>query len=161
MRSPGMRPPGCPPRSVRRSDEGFTIIEMMVALAIIAMAMTIAPAIISGLAGSRLRAASDELVAQLREARGQAIRRGAPVELVFDLAKRSYTTPVEPGFRSLPEIVDAVEVTPERLVQPGRIARIRFLADGTASEARIALRHGTSATIIAIDWLTGRVHHDD
>ena len=161
MRAPGMHPPGCPAQSIRRSAEGFTIIEMLVALGIIGMAMTIAPAIISGLEGSRLRAAADELVAQLREARDQAIRRGAPVELVFDLAKRSYMIPNAPEVQSLPAVVDAVDVSPEGLVQPGRIARIRFLADGSASEARIGLRHGTSATIIAVDWLTGRVHRDE
>jgi general secretion pathway protein H len=151
-----------PPRKVNPSERGFTIIEMMIVLAIVAMAMTVAPAIVSGLAGGRLRAASDELIAQLRDARGQAIRRNAPAELVFDLGKRSYSAPGDAGLHVLPAIVDAVDVTPAVLVQqPGRIARIRFLADGSADAARISLRHGTSANVIAIDWLTGRVRHDD
>ena len=150
-----------PSRKPSRSDRGFTIIEMMIVLAIVAMAMTIAPAIVSGLAGGRLRAASDELIAQLRDARGQAMRRNAPTELMFDLAKRSYSSPGEAGLHVLPAVVDAVDVTPAALVQPGRIAHIRFLADGTADQARISLRHGTSTNVIAIDWLTGRVRHDD
>ena len=152
---------GHPQTECRRSELGFTIIEMMVVLAIIAMTMTIAPAIMSGLAGGRLRAASDELVAQLRGARGLAIRRSAAVDVMLDLTKPGYRVSGDPGFHALPAIVDAVEVTPAELVQPGRIARLRFLADGTADQARVALRHGTSTKVIAIDWLTGRVRHDD
>jgi len=156
-----MPAPGHPQRRFRQSERGFTIIEMLVVLSIIAMTMTIAPAIVSGLAGTRLRAASDELVAQLRAARGQAIRRSAAVELTLDLTKLGYTVSGDPGFHALPAVVDGVDVAPATLVQPGRIARLRFQADGTAEPARISLRHGTSTKAIAIDWLTGRVRHDD
>ena len=149
-----------PPGECHRSQAGFTMIETMVVLAIIAMAMAIAPAIVSGLGGGRLRAASDELAAELRSARGQALRRNAPVELTLDLTKRGYSLSGN-RFRSLPEIVDAVDVKPAALVQPGGIARVRFLPDGTADQARIALRHGTTTKVIAVDWLTGRVRADD
>jgi len=37
----------------------------------------------------------------------------------------------------------------------------QWLEDGTADEARISLRHGTSASVIKVDWLTGRIRHDD
>jgi general secretion pathway protein H len=152
---------GHPPRETQRFEQGFTIIELMVVLAIMAMAMTMAPAIMSGLAGGRLRAASDALVAELRGARGQAIRRSAPVELMLDLTKRGYVVSSDPGFHALPAIVDAVDVTPRELVLPGRIARVRFLPDGTADQARISLHGGSSTKVIAVDWLTGRVRHDD
>jgi general secretion pathway protein H len=143
-----------------RSDQGFTIFEMLVVLVIIGMAMTVAPSIWAGIEGSRLRAASDDLVSRLRETRSQALRRGEAAELVLDLSKRVYAMPTEPGFLPLPGVVDAVDVKPVSLLQPGGLARIRFLADGTASEARILLRHGASSTAIAVDWLTGRVHQD-
>jgi general secretion pathway protein H len=138
---------------------GFTIIEMMVVLAIVGIAMTIAPAIISGLAGGRLRAAADELVVQLRETRAQALRRSAPTDLVLDLDKRAYQGPGNVGARAFPPVVDAVDVTPRELVAPGRVAHIRFLADGSAVPARILLRHGSSTSVVAIDWLTGRVRY--
>jgi general secretion pathway protein H len=144
-----------------RSEAGFTMIEMMVVLAIMAMAMAIAPAIVSGLSGGRLRAASDGLAAELRGARGQALRRNTPVELTLDLTKRGYSLSGSNRFRPLPDVVDAVDVGPAALVQPGGIARIRFLPDGTADQARISLRHGTMTKVIAVDWLTGRVRADD
>ena len=133
----------------------------MIVLTILGLAMAIAPAIISGLAGSRLRAASDGLAAELRGARGLAIRSAAPVDVTFDLAKRGFTVSGNPRFRPLPDIVDAIEVAPTRLVQPGGIARIRFLPDGAADRASISLRHGSSTKIVAVDWPTGRVRQHD
>ncbi|MGE5269581.1 MAG: Tfp pilus assembly protein FimT/FimU, partial [Thiohalocapsa sp.] len=59
MRSlPHLHPPRHPAGHPRgRCDAGFTIIEMMVVLSILAIAMSAAPAIMAGLAGARLRAA--------------------------------------------------------------------------------------------------------
>jgi prepilin-type N-terminal cleavage/methylation domain-containing protein len=140
------------------APQGFTLFEMMIVLVILAMTMTVAPSIMAGLAGSRLRSASDNLIAQLRETRSQALRRGVPTEFAFDLAKRTYATATAPGFRPLPSVVDAVDVKPPALLQPDGIARIRFGSDGTATEARISLRHAGSSVGITVDWLTGRVH---
>jgi len=156
-----MPPLASAPRAGRRPEAGFTIIEMMVVLAIMAMAMTIAPTIVSGLAGGRLRAATDELAAELRGARGQALRRHALVEVTLDLRKPGYSLAGNQQFRPLPEVVDAIDVAPAALVQPGGVARLRFMPDGTADAARISLRHGTTAKSIAVDWLTGRVRLDD
>ncbi len=141
-------------------ERGFTIFEMLIVLVIVAMAMTLAPSIMAGLQGGRLRAASDELVWRLREARNEATRRGAESEMVIDPARQSFATTAEPGFRRLPAVVDGVDVQPASLVQRDGLVRIRFLADGTATPARITLRHGGSAGAIVIDWLTGGVRND-
>jgi general secretion pathway protein H len=141
-----------------RATQGFTLFEMMVVLVILAMAMTVVPSITAGLDGSRLRAASDNLVARLRETRSEALRRYGIAELVLDTRKRTYATPAARGIQPLPSVVDAVEVRPQALVQPDGTARIRFGPDGTATQAQIVLRHGGSSVDIAVDWLTGRVH---
>jgi general secretion pathway protein H len=137
------------------------MIETMVVLAIMAMAFAIAPAIVSGLSGSRLRAASDDLAAELRGARGQALRRSMPVEVMLDLTKRAYSVSGDTRLRQLPDVIEAVDVAPPALVHPGGLARVRFLPDGTADPARIALHHGAASKVIAVDWLTGRVRTDD
>ncbi len=141
-------------------DRGFTLFEMMIVLAILAMAMTVVPSILAGLNGSKLRAASDDLVVRLRETRNQALRRGTVAELVLDRSRLRYSTPSEQGFHRLPAIIDKVTVTPAALLQPGGIVRIRFSGDGTATAARIVLEHGDSSMAILVDWLTGRVHQD-
>src|ERR1700742_3518739 len=140
-----------------RPSQGFTLFEMMVVLVILAMAMTLVPSIMAGLDGSRLRAASDNLVARLRETRSEALRRYGVAELVLDTRRRSYATPAARGNQPLPSVVDAVELRPQALLRPDGTAHIRFAPDGTATEAQIFLRHGGSAVDIGVDWLTGRV----
>ena len=156
-----MSPVVHPPERRRRFEAGFTIIETMVVLAIMGMAFAIAPAILAGLSGGKLRAASDDLAAEMRAARGQAARRNAAVEVTFDMTKRGYSLSGNDRFRPLPDVVEAVDITPAALVQPGGVARVRFLPDGTADQARISLRHGTMTKAVAVDWLTGRVRTDD
>jgi general secretion pathway protein H len=146
--------------SGQRGERGFTILEMMVVLAIVGMAMMVAPGIIAGLEGSRLRAAADELVWRLRETRNEAIRSDAATELVLNPADRTYAIGAGASPHPLPAVVDAVEVTPSALRRTDGTIRIRFLPDGTATPARITLRHGSSAGIIAINWLTGGVGLD-
>ena len=68
MAMPGVRRATAPPL---RCDAGFTIIEMLVVLTILGLAMAVTPAILAGLDNNRLRAASLELVASMREARGR------------------------------------------------------------------------------------------
>jgi general secretion pathway protein H len=140
------------------STQGFTLFEMMIVLVILAMAMTVAPSIMAGLQGSRLRAASDKLVARLRETRGEALRRGSVVEIVLDPARRTYAMPTATEVQPLPDVVDAVEVRPPALLQQDGLARIRFGPDGAATEAQISLRHRASSIDITVDWLTGRVY---
>jgi len=82
------------------SARGFTLFEMMVVLVILAMAMTVVPSIMAGLEGSRLRAASDNLVARLRETRSEALRRYLIAELVLDTRKRTYATPAARGVQT-------------------------------------------------------------
>ncbi len=144
-----------------RGQAGFTMIEMLVVLAILAMAMSLAPSIMAGLQGSRLRGASDQLIALLRETRNAALRRGEATEFVLDLPRLRFADAAGGALRPLPAGVDAVAVAPAALLRADGVVRIRFLADGTATAARITLRNGGSALAIGIDWLTGAVHRDD
>jgi general secretion pathway protein H len=143
------------------STQGFTLFEMMIVLVILAMAMTVAPSIMAGLQGSRLRAASDNFVARLRETRNEALRRGSVAEMVLDPVRRTYATPTATEVQPLPDVIDAIEVRPPALLQPDGLARIRFGPDGAATEAQISLRHRASSIDITVDWLTGRVHSGD
>lgn len=138
--------------------QGFTIIEMMVVMAILGVAMLAVPAIVSGIDGSRLRAAANDLVTHLREARTAAVRAESPVEVVFDIRQRRYGTSARAGINELPGVVDRVEISPGSLADPNGIVRFRFQPDGSSAPVRIALWHRGGAAVIDIDWLTGRVH---
>jgi len=67
---------------IRSALAGFTIIEMMVAVALAAILLAIAvPSFKDASLGSQLRSASSELMVSASLARSEAIKRNAPVEL--------------------------------------------------------------------------------
>ena len=138
----------------------MTMIEILVVLAIIGLALSIMPAILTGLDGNRLRAASLDLTATMREARSHAARTESVTEMAFDLERRGYTLSTDQVFRRLPEVVGRLDVTPDTLVGPQRIARIRFLPDGSATAARISLGNGDRSSAITVNGLTGQVARD-
>lgn len=149
-----------PAKPAEPRDGGFTIIEMLIVLTIIGLAMAVTPAILAGLDNNRLRASALDLVALMREARGEATQAEAATEMRLDLDRRTFSFSTGKAVEPLPAVIDSVEVTPADLVNRDGIARIRFLADGSATPARIVLRRGDLSSTIVVNGLTGRVWRD-
>ena len=136
---------------ISRSSAGFSLIEMLVVLAIIALAATALPMLGAGLPGVRLRAEADRIASVLRDLRDAAIRRDATTQLTIDPAARTYTaTGTAP--RGLPASVTRIEMQ-----NPGGCC-IRFFADGTSTGGTVVLRGIRRSAVIRVDWLTGAVH---
>jgi general secretion pathway protein H len=140
---------------------GFTLVELLVVLTIIALAMAAVPAIVAGLPSIRLRTAADDMVATLRELHQQAIRRAETTELILDPAAGTYRISTDPAPRRLPPIVaelgfKTTAVTPSR----GNTS-IRFFADGSATGGTVLFKNGERIAAIKVDWLTGRVRRDE
>lgn len=74
-----------PPRFAR--TKGFTLIEVMVSLAIVGvLAALAAPSFVESIKRYRVNAIRDDLVASLQLARAEAIRRGKPVVVIRELS---------------------------------------------------------------------------
>lgn len=70
------------PPVARASSAGFTIVEMMTAIAVLAISLSLAAPALSGFVrSSRVRGAQSELVSSLMLARTEAARRGVPVKV--------------------------------------------------------------------------------
>ena len=68
--------------------DGFTLFEVLVVLAIIALVTVImGPSLFRGFGGTQARAAAYEIAAALRRARSEAVAENADVAVVFDLAR--------------------------------------------------------------------------
>lgn len=130
---------------MRKADSGFTLMEMLVVLALLAVVAGIAlPVARRQNDGVALRATAHQLAAHMRTARGAAIRDSAEKTLVLDAGGRRYW--VE-GVTKVQALAKGVEL---------RVAgALRFYPDGTSTGGTVVLAGGGSAAEITLDTLTG------
>jgi general secretion pathway protein H len=145
------------PRSVGFRSRGFTLVEIMAVLMLIALLVTIAAVSLGqGLAGTKVRAASRDLVAALRYTRGQAIVTQSEQVLEVDLEKFTYTAPKRDAVE-LPKDMELRLLTAQQELTGEKSGRIRFYPDGSSTGGRIRLVRGQRSWDVEIAWLTGEV----
>ncbi len=144
-------------RRAAGSDRGFTLIEVVAVVALIALAVTLgAVAASRGLASARIQAAGQDLVAALRYTRGQAMITRAQQVIEIDLENRTYTAPKR-SMVTLPGDMEIRLLTAAEELTGSRKGRVRFFPDGSSTGGRIKLVDGQRAWDIEIAWLTGEI----
>lgn len=122
-----------------RAEGGFTLVELAITLAVLAIIVTLAvPAFTSLINGNRLTAQANELVADIQSARMEAVKRNRPVTLCpstdnatcsagGDWGNRIITAPNGAG-------VEVVRTSTAKgvLGVRGDVASVVFRADGSA-----------------------------
>lgn len=135
---------------------GFTLVEMLAVLVILALVVALVPPLLAGGAARlELAASAREIAAALRETRSLAIREGRSEAFVVDGAGlfRVGAGPV----RRLPQGL-LLSITG---VADGRArAAIRFFADGSSTGGHLILLRGERRSDVTVEWLTGRVALD-
>ncbi|HEU0061260.1 MAG TPA: GspH/FimT family pseudopilin [Hyphomicrobiaceae bacterium] len=139
-------------------DAGFTLLELIVALGIMALAVALVfPYFEASRAGHQLRAAAYDIATQLRDARATAQARNVDQAFILDVGNRRMWLDGSERRRYLsPRMAVDVEVPiAEQLA--ANVVRVRFFADGSASGGKLVLRDGGRRATVTVNWLTGDV----
>lgn len=141
-----------------RSDgeAGFTFLELLVVLGIIALAAIFAMPLLNRPVGdATLTATAKKLANDMRVARAAAIRDNVERTLTIDLEKRRFWVDGLTRATVIPAgiAIDVVTLQTEQL-SPG-LGRLRFLVDGSATGGNVILRAGQHAMSVELNWMTG------
>lgn len=138
--------------------DGFTLLELLVVLAIIAVitAVVLPNLKIPGFASGAAKAAR-EIASELATARQRAIFAGQPVGLFIDVDTGTIRVGNDPSHR--PTGIKRLSiVTTARSVRDASTGAIRFFPDGSSDGGEIVVTGDRGATArIRINWLTGRI----
>ena len=139
---------------------GFTLIEIIVVIALIGVVATVAALSFSrSLSGARIEAASRDLVAALRYTRGQAIVKGEQKVLTLDLENNTYQAPAKAAI-DLPKDMELRLTTAQQELVDENKGGIRFFPDGSSTGGNIAVVLGEREWKINVGWLTGEITLD-
>jgi general secretion pathway protein H len=153
------------PAPDRLTPNGLTLIETMVALAVLGFILTIALPMISGGQGrSELRTAATAMSTALRAVRNRAVAENHEEIFLVDTDRARYR-PAGGVAASLPPSIRLTLFTTTQEQLSTGIGAIRFYADGSSTGGGMTLTRGDAHTDILVDWLTGRIslhdRHDD
>lgn len=139
-------------------SRGFTLIELMVVLAILALAYALVPPLFSGgPSTAEMQGAARQVAAGLRKARNQAVTRRGEALFTLDAGRGSFSVSGDSRSYPLPEGLE-VRLHGNRTETPGtRQETIRFYADGSSDGGRVTLASEGRRFEIEVEGLTGRV----
>ena len=138
-------------------DAGFSLLEIMVALAILALAVgLVGVGFARSSAGFRFDAATQDLALSLREANARALRSGREISVVIDVDGRRYQLQQDQP-TALPEGAVVRVVSGGQVMTAARQPAIIFYPNGGSSGGAITLTEQDRSATVSVDWLTGAV----
>jgi general secretion pathway protein H len=147
--------------AIRRRTDGFTLLELLIVLTLIAGIAGLAMFNIAGRLDSvRVVRASNEVAALLRHTRAQAIVGHSEQVLDLDLETRTVTAPGRKPV-VLPQSLAVSIYTANQEIASEKRGAIRFYPDGGSTGGRIKLNANGREWKINVSWLTGEITVDD
>jgi general secretion pathway protein H len=143
-----------------RRRAGFTLLELLVVLAVIALVMAIAaPRLVTPSSLAAKENAARHLAAALRDTRAIAVARNAEIDLTVDVAERRYRI-AGGAWQSLDGSLRLALYTAQSQLVDETQGAIRFFPDGSSSGGHLDVSQpddGDEAVRVRVDWLTGTV----
>lgn len=141
-----------------RADAGVSLVEMLVVLALLALAMSlVAPSTRHPARGIELTATADAVSQRLREARARAIASARDIDVDFDTPRRQIVIAGADRNVQISSDIMWTLIAARPGGADGAGARITFYPDGSATGGTIDLTRDGRSVRIDVDWLTGDV----
>ncbi len=136
---------------------GFTMIELIVVLAILALAMALVTSSAAPVSpATHARAAAREIAEALRAARAEALMTNRSIWFTLDTTHHLYRSGGQEP-QSLPGDLSLALLTDRNDSVGQSVGRLRFDPDGGASGGRVTVAGGGRVWWVGVDWLSGRV----
>jgi len=143
--------------AVRSRGAGFSLLEVLAVVALIAIAGVLAVAIIGGgMERMQVRSAARDIAANLRFTRAHALATGQPQRFSIDPSARTWQAPRDRRGRIPDRLEVAFTGAREMQERPGE-GVIVFFDDGASTGGRVRLEAGDARWDVDVAWLTGEV----
>jgi len=144
------------------SQRGFTLIEMLVVLGVLALVTAmILPMMTGTQSKADVDAAARELVAALRSTRNLAMMHGHSEAFLLDTGSGTFRAGKDGAPQRVSGNVRLALVTATQEQISDKAGGIRFFADGSSTGGGVKLAKGKVHDQVLVDWLTGRVSRGD
>ena len=148
-------------RSLLRLVSGFTLVELLIVLTLLATLSALLAPILLPSPGRQLQHAASEVVTTLRETRRLAQRAQTRQRFFVDTEQGRYGIADSGSERRLPADTTAALTTAESLLLGDSAGGIDFFPDGSSTGGRLVLGLDGHVRQIDIEWLTGRIRVGD
>ena len=144
-------------RRVSVTQAGFTLVEMLVAVALLALALAVSvPYVTKSIPHQKLEAAATQLASLFSSAQTQAHISNAVIYVTFDRDARTWSimsgrTPIH-----VDASIKVTTLTIDEAVSDRQVGYV-FFPEGGNSGGRVLLESDNSSSEISLNWLTGTV----
>ena len=139
------------------NSSGFTLVELLVVLAVLALALAVVPPSLTGAIDSaRFKSAQRDLVSALRYARSRAVNSQQAASVDINVKQGTMQVAGRQRTLSVPDDVALTLVTAQREQLSAYEGAIRFYPDGSSTGGQVRFSRDGQVWSIDVDWLTGR-----
>ncbi|MBF0310862.1 MAG: GspH/FimT family pseudopilin [Magnetococcales bacterium] len=138
--------------------QGFTLLEILISLAILGMLTLLTPPLLLAvMPGLRLEEVTKKSSVLLRRAQNLAITTNQETVVTISTRERWLRMGKEDTSAGFSDEISVQLTTPESEQLDEGSARIRFFPEGGSTGAQLVFKLDNVSNVVTVDWLTGQV----